>query len=220
MTAPKLPELPEPDYVRIRRDGYGDTYYTADQMESYARAAVEAAQTKDEAISDRSWDIVARRGGKVPLSHRIRPECEAAPWVVEEVRKLEVELAAAVAAVGASQQEVERLKAELARQNAAGFAWGAHMVHGDKDSVADEGAAFTQPKTEAVEDEVSDGCHVDEGQHEAFMAQTEELELRSYREVLHPIKAEAVEGQDHVCDADCDPDGDLTRALAESGGDQ
>lgn len=43
-----------------------------------------------------------------------------------------------------------------------------------------------------------------------------ELELRSYREVLHPIKAEVVEGQDHVCDADCD----LTRALADSGGDQ
>jgi hypothetical protein len=32
-------------------------------------------------------------------------------------------------------QENERLKARLAEQNAAGFAWNGHMVHGDKASV-------------------------------------------------------------------------------------
>lgn len=29
---------------------------------------------------------------KVNLSERVRPNCEAAPWVIEEIRKLEAEL--------------------------------------------------------------------------------------------------------------------------------
>lgn len=28
----------------------------------------------------------------MPLSNRIRPDCEAAPWVIEEVKKLEAQL--------------------------------------------------------------------------------------------------------------------------------
>lgn len=40
-------------------------------------------------------------------------------------------------------EENERLKARLAHQNAAGFAWNGHMVHGDKDSVAAVVAAIS-----------------------------------------------------------------------------
>ncbi len=33
----------------------------------------------------------------MPLSERIRPNCEAAPWVIAEVKRLELELAEAYA---------------------------------------------------------------------------------------------------------------------------
>jgi chromosome segregation ATPase len=44
------------------------------------------------------------------LSDRLRPDIECAPWVIAEVKKLE-------AALAASQQEVERLRAELVAAN-------------------------------------------------------------------------------------------------------
>ena len=34
---------------------------------------------------------------KIKLSDRLRPDCEAAPWVIESVKKMEHELAAAYA---------------------------------------------------------------------------------------------------------------------------
>lgn len=51
----------------------------------------------DAAITEYYVDRV--RGPRVPLSQRIRPDCEAAPWVVEEVRTMEAELSEARAAI-------------------------------------------------------------------------------------------------------------------------
>ena len=51
----------------------------------------------DAAITEYYVDRV--RGTRVPLSQRIRPGCEAAPWVVEEVRTMEAELSEARAAI-------------------------------------------------------------------------------------------------------------------------
>ena len=51
------------------------------------------------------------------LSDRIRPNCEAAPWVVEEVKKLERENAALKAKIEVIVQNYEDYKAENAALN-------------------------------------------------------------------------------------------------------
>ena len=49
------------------------------------------------------------------LSERLRPEVEAAPWVIEEVKKLEEELDAARMAVHLVKKETARLRGALQR---------------------------------------------------------------------------------------------------------
>lgn len=49
------------------------------------------------------------------LSERLRPEVEAAPWVIEEVKKLEEELDAARRAVYLVKKENARLREALQR---------------------------------------------------------------------------------------------------------
>ena len=94
-------------------------------------------------------------------------------------------------------QENERLKARLAHQNAAGFAWNGHMVHGDKDSVAAVVAALSvaqgqgwrpiesapedgwflafKPGVQVIVGTILDGdhpdCEFDGGVHEAWSHQ-------------------------------------------------
>jgi len=49
------------------------------------------------------------------LSDRLRPDVEASPWVIKEVKKLEEELDAAWMALGLVQKENTRLREALER---------------------------------------------------------------------------------------------------------
>jgi hypothetical protein len=55
-------------------------------------AALERVNALEDALREG-----VQRGGTVSLAERLRPNCEAAPWVVEEVKALEAELVAAIA---------------------------------------------------------------------------------------------------------------------------
>jgi cell division protein FtsB len=48
---------------------------------------------------------------KVPLSQRIRPNSEASPWVVEEVRELEAEIDRLRKEIKKLREHITRLKA-------------------------------------------------------------------------------------------------------------
>lgn len=51
---------------------------------------------------------------KTKLSERVRPDCEAAPWVIKEIKKLEseLELAQLFHQVAVKERDLARLKAE------------------------------------------------------------------------------------------------------------
>ena len=56
------------------------------------------------------------------LSDRLRPDVEASPWVIKEVKKLEEELDAAWMALGLVQKENARLREALD----AWYSWDCH----------------------------------------------------------------------------------------------